>query len=167
MYYLNYFFLYSIFGHILETTFYFIMQSSGSSGYLYGPWTPIYGLGVILIILISNFIFKTIKTNKIVQYIIIFLWVSIALTIIEWLGGMTIEYFFHFVFWDYSELKLSIGKFVAVEISVVWGILALIFVYFLKKPSDKIIKLIPKYLTYILCVLFIIDNIFTILKYIK
>jgi uncharacterized membrane protein len=49
-YYLNYFFLFSIFGHFIEGFFY----SDGDSGILNGYWTPIYGLGVVLIILPGN-----------------------------------------------------------------------------------------------------------------
>lgn len=144
MCYLNYFFLYSIFGYLFETIFLLIKQSNGESGYLYGAWTPVYGLGIIFIILISNFVFKNIKKNKIIQSVIIFLWVSIALTIIEWLGGITIEYLFKITFWNYSNFPLSMGKYVAIEISLIWGTLSLIFIYLLKKPSDKIIKKIPK-----------------------
>ena len=166
MYYLNYFFIYSIFGYIFETAMIFLKNKNGNSGYLYGPWTPVYGIGVILIIFISNFVFKNIKKNKIIQSIIIFLWVSITLTVIEWLGGIAIEYFFHITFWNYSKFPLSMGKYVAIEISAIWGILSLLFIYLLKKSSDNLVSFIPKWLTYILIVAFIIDNIFSILKYI-
>lgn len=167
MYYLNYFFLYSIIGYLFEKTFLLIAHNGGNSGYLYGMWTPVYGFGIILIIIISNFVFKNIKKNKIIQSFIIFIWVCLALTIIEWLGGIAIEYFFHITFWNYSHFKLSMGKYVALEISFIWGILSLLFIYILKKPSDKLITLIPKWFTYILTILFIIDNIFSIMKYIK
>lgn len=167
MYYLNYFFLYSIFGYAFETILLLIKGSNGESGYLYGPWTPIYGIGIILIIIISNFVFKNIKKNKIIQSFIIFLWVSLALTIIEWLGGMSIEYLFNVTFWDYSSFPLSMGKYVAIEISLIWGTLALLFIYLLKKPSDKLVKKIPKWLSYILVILFIVDNIFSIIKYVQ
>lgn len=140
--------------------------SNGESGYLYGPWTPVYGIGIILIIVISNFVFKNINKNKIIQSILIFLWVSIALTIIEWLGGITIESLFNVTFWDYSNLPLSMGKYVAIEISLIWGTLALIFIYLLKKPSDKLVKKLPKWLPYVLILLFVVDNIFSIPKYI-
>lgn len=167
MYYLNYFFLYSIIGYLFETIFLFLIHNGGNSGYLYGPWTPVYGIGIILIILISNFVFKNIKKNKIIQSIIIFLWVSLALTIIEWIGGITIEYLFHVTFWNYSKFKLAMGKYVAIEISLVWGVLALAFIYLFKDISDKLVNKIPKWLTYTLAILFIIDNIFSILKYTK
>ncbi len=62
MYYINYFFMFSILGHFLESFFY----SSGDSGILLGYWTPIYGIGTIIILLINKFIdkFKLNKINK-------------------------------------------------------------------------------------------------------
>ena len=166
MYYLNYFFLYSIFGYIFETVLISLMNKNGNSGYLYGPWTPVYGIGIIVIIIISDFVFKNVKKNKVVQSTIIFLWVAITLTIIEWIGGVSIEYLFNITFWNYSNFPLSMGKYVAIEISVIWGILSLLFIYLLKGPSDKLVRKSPKWLTYILVIAFIIDNIFSILKYI-
>ena len=53
MYYLNYFFIFSIFGHLLETTMYKIFNWNLESGFLYGYWTPVYGLGAILILFLS------------------------------------------------------------------------------------------------------------------
>ena len=49
MYYLNIFFIFSILGHIIENFVYVHVDS----GILYGYWTPIYGLGVLLIITIK------------------------------------------------------------------------------------------------------------------
>jgi len=52
MYYLNVFFAFSIIGHLLENIF----NSHIDSGILLLPWTPIYGVGVIIIIFINNII---------------------------------------------------------------------------------------------------------------
>ena len=49
MYYLNYFFIFSIFGHLFETLLFKFMNKNLKSGFLYGYWTPVYGLGVVLI----------------------------------------------------------------------------------------------------------------------
>ena len=70
MYYLNYFFIFSIFGHLLETTMYKIFNWNLESGFLYGYWTPVYGLGAILILFLSNYIFKKLKLNKFLEIII-------------------------------------------------------------------------------------------------
>ena len=54
MYYINYFFILSIFGHILESFVY----KNKSSGILFGWWTPIYGIGTLIILLIHKYIDK-------------------------------------------------------------------------------------------------------------
>lgn len=167
MYYLNYFFMYSLIGYLLETGLYLILDKSGNSGYLMGPWTPVYGIGIVLIILMYNFIDKHIKKNKFIKLLVLFFVSAIILSIIEWCGGILIEKVFHYTCWNYSNLKFHIGKYVALELAVVWGLLAIFFILFLKRISDYIIKRIPKYITYTLVILFIIDNILTIVKRLK
>ena len=54
MYLLNCFFIYSILGFIIEGLFTLIVSGKFSSGILYGPWTPVYGFGAILTIVISK-----------------------------------------------------------------------------------------------------------------
>ena len=44
-YYLNYFFIFSIIGHLIESLLVLIFDWNFKSGYLYGYWTPVYGLG--------------------------------------------------------------------------------------------------------------------------
>lgn len=153
MYYLNYFFIFSIIGHLLETIIF------NYSGILYAPWTPIYGIGVIIILLINKFLNTT---NKYLKIFLTFILSSIILTIIEAIGGYLIEYIFHTTFWDYTNLKLNIGKYIALEMSLVWGICSLILIYILKPLFDKIVNKIPKFITHILVILFIIDLVFTI-----
>ena len=167
MYYINYFFLYSLFGHLLESTLYLIIGNNGKSGYLLGPWTPVYGLGIVIILLINNFIKKHIKLKKYQQMIILFLAAAVLLSAIEWLGGISIEYFFHYTCWDYSNYTFNIGKYVSLETALIWGTLSVLFVLFLKKVSDKIVSKIPKYITYSLIIIFIIDNILTVIKRLK
>ena len=53
-YYINYFFLFSIIGHFIET----VLIKNFTSGILYGWWTPVYGFGVVLILLIGKLIDK-------------------------------------------------------------------------------------------------------------
>lgn len=167
MYYLNYFFLYSIIGFILETSLYLILGKNGNSGYLMGPWTPVYGIGIIIIILLDKAINKYVKKNKFIKLIIFFISCAISLSLIELLGGILIEKVFHYTCWNYSNLKFHIGKYIALELATVWGLLSIFFIIFLKKGSDYIIKRIPKYISYILVILFIIDNVLTIIQKLK
>lgn len=157
MYYFNYFFIFSIIGHMIESLIYY----NGDSGILFGWWTPVYGLGVVIILLISKLI-RNIKTNKIIKLILLFVISAILLSILEAIGGYLIEWLFGYSFWDYRDYKFNIGKYTALEMGIVWG-LSSIVVIFIKPFFDKIISKIPKYFTYILIILFILDLFFTII----
>lgn len=162
MYLLNYFLIYSILGYLLEGTYTFIKNHHFSSGILNGPWTPIYGIGAILIILISNKIFK-INANKITKIIITIILLTLTLTFLEWISGILLETFFHKTIWNYTKYKYNIGKYISLEMSVIWMIGTLIFIY-IKPLIDKIEKQISLKLTIFISILFIIDLIITIIK---
>lgn len=161
MYYLNCFFLYSILGHLLETFIY--MMNSGESGILYGFWTPIYGIGCVIIISVYQSLFGKKKMTKGIEALTIFLIGAVFLTFIEWLGGTLIELLFHTVFWDYSQLKFNIGHYIAWEMALLWGLGSILLIFFIKPKVDWMISKIPKWLTYSLLILFIIDVVCTII----
>lgn len=157
MYYINYFFIFSILGYFIETLIY----TAKDSGILFLWWTPVYGIGVIIIILINKLLDKF-KLSKIKKAIFSFLSCAVILSITEAIGGYLLKWIFGKELWNYSTHKFNIGKYTSLEMSLVWGIGGLFFIYILKPLVDKIISKIPKYLTYILILLFIIDIIITI-----
>lgn len=161
MYLLNCFFIYSILGFVFEGLFTLITKNHFSSGILYGPWTPVYGFGAILTIIISKKIFKKIHQNKIIETIITFIVLTLVLTLIEWLGGILIEFLFHETLWNYKDYKFNIGKYISLEMSLIWGIISILIIYFIKPIIDKIENKIPKFITIILTILFILDLIIT------
>lgn len=161
MYLLNCFFIYSILGFIIEGLFTLIVSGNFSSGILYGPWTPVYGFGAILTIVISKKIFKNMHKSRFVETIVTFIVLTVTLTFIEWLGGILIENIFHETLWNYKNYKYNIGKYIALEMSLVWGIVSILIIYFVKPIIDKLEKKIPKFITIIFATLFIIDLITT------
>lgn len=161
-YYLNYFFMFSIVGHLIESLLIQIFDWNFKSGYLYGPWTPIYGIGVVLIILLSKIIFRKLKMNKFNEIIIFFVSISILLSFIEWIGGNLLYLVFDKSFWSYTNHKYNIGKYISLEMTFVWGICSILFLYLIKPWMDKLIIKIPKFITILLIILFIFDNIMTI-----
>lgn len=163
MYYLNYFFIFAMFGHLLETILSSIFNWNIESGFLYGYWTPVYGIGIVLIIIISNYLFKKLKLNKFLEVIIFTIIITLVLTFIEFLGGNLLELIFKKEFWNYSNHKYNFGKYIALDISLIWGICSIIFLYLVKPWMDKIVKKIPKWVTYIFIILFVIDLVFTII----
>lgn len=157
MYLINCFFIYSILGFIIEGIFTLIVSGHFSSGILYGPWTPVYGFGAILTIVISNKIFQNMHKSRLIETAVTFIILTIVLTLIEWIGGILIENLFHETLWNYKDYKYNIGKYIALEMSLVWGIASIIIIYFVKPIVDKIVTKIPKVITFIITTLFIID----------
>lgn len=164
MYYLNTFLLYSILGFLLETVRSFLVNSKFTSGILYGPWTPIYGIGIVIVILISNYLFAHLHLSRWVETFITFIIITIVLTLLEWVGGVLIEKIFHVVFWNYSKEALSIGKYISLSKSLIWGVGSIIFIYVLKPLLETLIKRIPLPVTVILTLLMLSDLIFTFVK---
>lgn len=165
MYYINCFFVYSIFGYFFETFLSKIKNIDFSSGILFLPWTPIYGFGSIIILLISNFVFNYFYISKWKEVLIVFFIVIIILTLIELLGGFLIEKIFNIVFWDYKDYQYHIGKYIAVEVSFIWGFMSILFIYFIHPLFYNLIIIIPFFITYFLIILFFIDCFLTFYKY--
>lgn len=161
MYYLNTFLLYSILGFLLETVRSFLVNSKFTSGILYGPWTPIYGLGIVLVILISNYLFSHLHLSRWVETLITFMIITLVLTLLEWIGGVLIEKIFHVVFWDYSKEAFSIGKYISLSKSLMWGVGSILFIYVLKPLLEGVITHIPIPVTIILTLLMLSDFILT------
>lgn len=158
MYYFNIFFIFSILGHFIENLFY----TSKDSGILFGYWTPIYGLGVCITIYIYEYINKKIKLTNYKKFIVSFLTGFIVLTILEYIGGFLIERFLRITFWDYSNEKLSIGRYTSLKMALIWGISSIVIIYLIKPIVHNKINKIPKIITYILITLFMIDCIISL-----
>lgn len=154
MYYINYFFIFSIIGHLIETVF----VPNFTSGILYGWWTPVYGFGVILILIINKLISKiNLKGKMIFKILITYLISMILLSLIELLGGHLIKLIFNQELWNYENHRFNIGPYISLEMANTWGIASITVIYILKPIIDKLEKYIPKWITYILMILFIID----------
>ena len=164
MYYLNCFFVYSILGYFLETIISIITKSGFKSGILSGFWTPVYGIGAVTILFVSNYLFKNLHMNRILETLIMFLVIGIILSFLEALGGILIEKLFGEVFWDYSSHKFHIGNYISLEMTLVWSFTSLIFIYLIHPLLKGIIKKIPMWITVILILLFLCDSIQTFIR---
>ncbi len=161
MYYLNCFFVYSILGHLLETIVALITKTNFKSGFLFGWWTPVYGVGTVIILFISEYLFKNMHMNRIVESIVAFFVIAIVLSFIEALGGVLLEKIFNISFWDYNAHKYHIGKYISLEMTFMWGIASMIFIYLVNPLLEKIIRKIPSWVTITLIILFISDCCYT------
>lgn len=161
MYYINTFFLFSILGHFIEDFFYVTKDS----GIFFGWWTPIYGIGVCIVIYLYKLVNKTFKLNKISKPIIVFLIGFIILSFMELISGILIEKLFRVTFWDYSNEPFSIFRYTSLKMSFIWGISSLVIIYIIKPILDKFITKIPRLVSYVLITLFTIDAFLTFSPY--
>lgn len=164
MYYINSLFFYSLLGFCLESTVYKIHHSKRHSGIFYGPVTFVYGFGVLSLILLKKYFLDKLHINKILKIILTFLLCWITLTLIEWLGGNILYQIFQINMWNYSKKPFHCGKYICLELSLVWGIFGTIYIYYLKDFFDQFIQLIPKKLTIALLIINSIDLLFVLIN---
>ncbi len=155
MIYLKYVILYSIIGFYFESSVFKLTNNKSYSGILNGPYTMVYGIGG-LISYIINIFFEIIK-NPYLNIIVCYISFVIICTIIEFLAGHLIKYIFKVDSWNYSKHKYHFGKYVCLDYSLIWGILALIFVKFLNSYFDKILLIIPNFIPLSIIILIILD----------
>ncbi len=164
MYYVNCFFVYSFLGYLLETIMSLITKNGFKSGILSFPWTPVYGIGALVILFTSSYLFKNLHMNRVIETIIVFFVAAIVLSFLEALGGVLIEKIFGEVFWDYSSQKYHIGHYISLEVTLVWGTSSIIFIYVIHPLLKNLIKKIPVWITVILIVLFLYDSVKTFIS---
>ena len=160
----SYFIIYSFLGWILESVYKTIYQKKlVNSGFLLGPVCPIYGVGTLIL----YFVLKGFKGNAIIVFCLGF----VVLSVWEYLVSIFLEKVFHTTYWDYSENKYNLHGRICLKNSCFWGILSIVFIYFVHPFIQKNLSLINNnILIYIDCVIFmvvVVDTITTVVKIIK
>ena len=71
------------------------------------------------------------------------------------------------MFWDYSNQKFHIGKYISLSMSLIWGVGSIFLIYFVKPWISDYINKIPNGVTILFIVLFITDIIITMYNKLK
>ncbi len=132
-------------------------------GFLNGPYCPIYGVGVLVVVVVLT----PLKDNL----LILFAGSFILTSILEYITGYILEKVFHNKWWDYSDKPFNIKGYVCLKFSIFWG-LACSFIMLVIHPMIMgFIHIIPKTVGIILLVIlmaaFIVDCVFTISTILK
>lgn len=130
-----YFIIYSFAGYVVEMLYAIISKGTLESrqSFLYGPFSGIYGLGAVVMILFLRHFNK--NNNR------LFIGGFIVGSIVEYLISLFAEIFLNMKWWDYSNMPLNINGRICVYFSIFWGFLA---VYFMSYVHPKIDRLIEK-----------------------
>lgn len=104
-------------------------------GFLNGPVCPIYGCGVLLVVVVLT----PLKENL----LILFVGSLILTTAIELITGFLLEKMFHHQWWDYSQEPFNLHGYICLKFSLLWG-LACTFVMKLIHPMIyRMIQVFP------------------------
>ena len=110
-------------------------------GFLIGPILPIYGVGVLLILLVTK------QTDN---FIIVFLKAIAVCSVLEYFTSWIMEVFFKTRWWDYSQRRFNLNGRICVNTMIPFGILGLFVVYLLNPFLNFVIDHSP----YVLNVIF-------------
>ena len=158
---LTYFIIYSILGWIMESIVRSISEKKLiNTGFLKGPFCPIYGIGAIIMFTLLN----SFQENLIILFIMAF----IVLTLWEYIVGVILEKTFHTKYWDYSDQKFNIQGRICLVNSICWGALGVIFVKyihpFMQSLISKVDSQIVLFCVTIISIVFIVDLLTTVIK---
>ncbi|MGL4774202.1 MAG: putative ABC transporter permease [Clostridium sp.] len=154
-----YFFIYSFLGWCVEVAYaYYNRKYFVNRGFLYGPFCPIYGSGVLsLVLLLDNF-----KNN----IVLLFVLATVLTSALEYITAVILENVFKAKWWDYTEDPFNIKGRICLHFSLIWGAAGLVVVKFIHPAIDGLISLIPTHIGSILfygvIIYFIVDFAFTL-----
>lgn len=158
---LTYFIIYSFLGWVMESTVRTISEKKLiNTGFMHGPFCPIYGFGAIIIVLFLK------KFEN--QLILLFITSFILLSLWEYIVGMLLEKIFKTKYWDYSDKKFNLKGRVCLANSLCWGVLGVLFIKYIHPCIINLLSFVDiigkNIIIYILTVLFLIDMIISIVK---
>lgn len=157
-----YFLIYSFFGWVLEILYVsYHSKKLVNRGFLFGPFLPIYGFGVLLFLTLLQPIYS--------YPLLFFVGAIIITSSLEYLTGFIFEKFFKTTLWDYSNEDYNLNGRICLRISIYWGFLSTFFFYFIQPNISQFVSFILSkssfYLPAIIFLYFIIDFIVTIISF--
>lgn len=122
----------SVLGYVVEMLWCFIRHGYFQSrqGLLYGPFSPVYGLGGILLTIV---LYRFSKKDGLLIFII----TAVLGGFFEYGCSLVQQKVFGTVSWDYTSKALSINGRTSVEYCVFWGILGVFFIKEVYPLFDK------------------------------
>ena len=127
----------SIIGYLLEMIVGLVQNGRfvSKQGLIYGPFSQVYGIGLVIYYLV-------IPNNK--KNIEIFLISMFLGGIVEYIFSYLQETFFGTISWDYSNLLFNINGRTSLLHCIYWGIGGILFLKYIRPQIEKIDLLYPK-----------------------
>lgn len=128
----TYFLTYAFVGWCVEVAYAACKQRKFvNRGFLNGPICPIYGFGVAFIHLFLSPISD-------LPFPLLFLCSILITSGLEWLTGFLLDRIFHHKWWDYTGEFLSLGGYICLKFSLIWGAACCLVVRFIFPLQDAV-----------------------------
>ena len=126
-----YFLWYSLLGWCMETTFCSISERRFVfRGFLKGPSCPIYGFGVMVMVLwLQQF-----TQNFFLFYLI----ATVTMSAWEYFVGWLLEVTTHMKYWDYSHRRFNLKGRICLGNSLYWGIAAYATIFWIHPATERL-----------------------------
>ncbi|MBO4610453.1 MAG: putative ABC transporter permease [Lachnospiraceae bacterium] len=100
-------------------------------GVLHLPMCPIYGFGILLLMLVLRSVKNPFG---------IFLGSFLIASGVELVSSYILEYGFHKILWSYEGWPLSFQDRISIVSSIIFGVMATVFIKLVKPPIDKLFR---------------------------
>jgi uncharacterized membrane protein len=133
------FFIGSVLGWVAELLFRRFFSSANperkwiNPGFCVGPYVPLYGSGLCLLYLIASAERYNWIPNPVWNRIVLFLFMALCMTAIEYLAGLTSLKYLKVRLWDYSNQWGNIQGIICPKFSIIWAAVGAVY-YFLIHP---------------------------------
>lgn len=135
----------SVLGLVIETVYHMVVVDPGvyqdRTGMLWGPFSPIYGVGAVLMTVALNRFHKA-------NFIVIFLVSAVIGGAFEYLVSWFLQFAFGIVAWDYTGTFLSIDGRTNGMFMAMWGALGCVWIKLILPHLLKLVNMIPWKLRY-------------------
>lgn len=141
------FFFGAVLGWVLELLFRRFISPNNpdrlwlNPGFLTGPYLPLYGFGVVVLYALSYLEKFMVRFDHggVFHYLIMFVIMALSMTLVEYIAGIIFVKGMHIKLWDYSNEKGNIQGVICPRFTVIWGVLSLLYYFFLYPPITRMI----------------------------
>jgi len=116
----------SFIGYCVETIFYFYKRGYlvNRQGVIYGPFSEIYGVGIVIMLLC---LYQLRNQRKIILFL-----VSMALgTLFEYISSIILLDLFGYVSWNYSKFPFNYQGHICLYASIGWGVFGMVYLKYI------------------------------------
>ena len=141
--YISLFFIYGFLGWCSEVVFAALNDGKFvNRGFLSGPICPIYGFGLVLVIMLL----EPLKDN----ILVLFTGSVIITTLLELAVGILAEIALDQRLWDYSNEPFNFKGLICLKFSIIWGIGAMMIVCIFHPMIIGLVRRLPEWLIYVM-----------------